>query len=264
MFVFDETIIGHKGTLPKVIGERRASGGGTINVIQKRERALGSYIPFSTLDGRTPFRVFITNEKTCGKWMTPEDPIVPAEEKGLRETPHRLFLSSETGYVSTELFTCIMDDFTNWWTTTNPGVDCLLISDNLAIHKNKAIVAKAEDRGIHMLNIIPGSSHWFQVHDQQPFAVLKKKLISSFYDIFSGNTVDPEAMMELRLAKLYEAEREALKPSAVLKACEYVGLSPWNPSLIRENCKKHYLPILAQSRGTSLTTYPEESACISK
>ena len=189
IFVFDETIIGQKGTLPIVIGERRVSGGGTVNVCRPRERALGSYIPFSTLDGNTPFRVFIINEKTCGKWMNPETPIVPISEKGLRETPHRIFLSSETGYVTISLFNRIMDAFIEWWTTTHEGVDCLLISDNLAIHKNKSIVAKAKERGIHMLNIMPGSSHWFQVHDQQPFAILKKNYYPVFTTFFLNGTL---------------------------------------------------------------------------
>ncbi len=59
VFVFDETIIGHKGTLPLVIGERRDSGGGTVNVFRTREGALGCIIPFSTLDGNTTFVAFI-------------------------------------------------------------------------------------------------------------------------------------------------------------------------------------------------------------
>ena len=129
IFVFDETIIGHKGTLPLVIGERRDSGGGTVNVFRTRERALGCYIPFSTLDGNTPFRAFVINEKTCKQLMTAELPMVPAAEKGLRETPHRVFYSSKTGYMSIDQFRPIMEDFINWWTTTHEGVDCLLISD---------------------------------------------------------------------------------------------------------------------------------------
>ena len=49
VFVFDETIIGHKGTLPLVIGERRDSGGGTTNVFRTPGLALGCFVQFSTL-----------------------------------------------------------------------------------------------------------------------------------------------------------------------------------------------------------------------
>ena len=173
--VFDETIIGERALLPKVIGERRESGGGTINVIRTRERALGSYIPFSTPDGKTPFRVFIFNERTCHNLLIPKSPLVPSMEKGLRDTPYRLYLSSETGYINIALFDYIIEVFTAWWKVTHGDLECLLISDNLAIHKHKSIVDKAEGNGIHMLNIMAGSSHWFQVHDQLPFAILKKK-----------------------------------------------------------------------------------------
>ena len=113
--------------------------------------------------------------------MIPENPILPRAEKGLRETPYRLFLSSHTGYVTIELFEIIIDAFIYWWTTTRPGVACLLISDNLAIHKNKAIVEKAESNGIYMINIMAGSSHWFQVHDQLPFPKLKNYMRANFY-----------------------------------------------------------------------------------
>jgi len=52
-----------------------------------------------------------------------------------------------------------MQEFTKWWTSTRPGLEFFLISDNLSIHRNKDIVEEAEHNGI------PGSSHWFQVHD---------------------------------------------------------------------------------------------------
>ena len=59
-FVFDETVIGDSNSPPVVIGERRKSGGGNINLLRFREKALGCYIPFFSMhDGSTPFRVFI-------------------------------------------------------------------------------------------------------------------------------------------------------------------------------------------------------------
>ena len=168
IIVFDETVIGVNHSLPLVIEETKGSAGGNINVVQVRESALGSYIPFSMVDGTTPFRVFITRTKEFHKLVDPEFAIAPAEEKGLRGSPHRLFLSSKTGYITTELLYCIMTEFTKWWTDTHPGLECFLISDNLSIHRNEIIVKEARRNGIHMLNIMPGSSHWFEDHDQLP------------------------------------------------------------------------------------------------
>ena len=105
-----------------------------------------------------------------------EGPITvlsPNEEIGLRSHLHRLFLTSESGYVSNVLFKCIMEEFTKFCTKTRSGLDCFTITDYSAIHPNKEIDEKTMAKGIHMLNAMTGSSHWFQV--QQPFGKHKKK-----------------------------------------------------------------------------------------
>ena len=127
-------------------------------------------------DGSTPFRVFIFKRDESDIGDIPVIAVEPDEEIGLREQQHRLFLVSEKGYLTIDLFAYIMNEFAKWWTTTRPGLDCYLISDNLRVHKNDMIVASALKSGIHMLNIMPGSSHWFQVHDQYPFAILKNSI----------------------------------------------------------------------------------------
>ena len=109
--------------------------------------------------------------------MDPEFTISPKKEKGLRETPHGLFLFSESGYFNTDMFKIIMDEFINWWTSTRPGLERYVISDNLSINKNSEMVSMTKSKGIHILNIMPRSSHWFQVHDQKPLSVPKKKIM---------------------------------------------------------------------------------------
>jgi len=44
------------------------------------------------------------------------------------------------------------------------------------------------------------------------------------------------------MAKLYEAERIALDPKVLQDSIKEVGLRPWNPDLIRENCRKYSPP----------------------
>ena len=60
--VFGETIIGDDFFVHIVVGERKDSVGGNINVVRTRELALGCYILFSMSDGSTPFRVHRTQE----------------------------------------------------------------------------------------------------------------------------------------------------------------------------------------------------------
>jgi len=237
--VFDETVIKDDGTLPIVIGERKESGGGTVNVIQTIAYPLGCYIPFSMPDGSTPFRVFIfrTGPNVRGKAFVPA--FEPKEEKGLRGHPVRLFLQSEKGYLTIELFRYIMEEFTKWWTTTRPGLHCFLICDNLSAHKDHDIVQKAKSNGIHFINIMPGSSHWFQVHDQEPFGLLKKNMKDEKNKNPTPISAEPELRKTITLARFYKAEKDAFKPSSVQAAFKDVGLFPWNPKKIIEMCEQH-------------------------
>ena len=91
LFVFDETIVGDSISLPLVIGERRKSGGGNLNVVYTREKALCSYIPFSMPDGTTPFRVYIFKVEKMKKDQEILHVVVPKNEFGLRSQPHRFF-----------------------------------------------------------------------------------------------------------------------------------------------------------------------------
>ncbi len=104
LVVFDETVVCINDSLPLAIGERRTSGGGNVNVVQTHQSALFCYIPFSLGDGSTPFRVVIYKSENLEKGAFSSTGLVPVEEKGLRDTPYRLFLESGTGYLTLELF----------------------------------------------------------------------------------------------------------------------------------------------------------------
>jgi len=249
--VFDETIIGDNVNVPVVIGERRKSGGGTIHVSYTRELALGCYIPFSMPDGTTPFRVYIFR---AGQLKENEGilyALSPVGERELRRVPRMLFLESEKGYLTTAHFDYIMDEFTKWWTESHLGLECFLISDNLRVHTNKDIVAKAMTKGIHMLNIMPGSSHWFQVHDQQPFGGLKKKMSQKKFEFLASTEIPPEERRDLFISLFYQAEKEAFEPLIIRKTFEGVGLWPWNPEKILKMCQEH-CPVFSMPLQNSL------------
>ena len=124
-FVFDETIIGDSCRIPLVIGERRKCGGGNINVIRIREKALGCYIPFSMPDGSTPFRVFILRSGSKKECRIHPLFLQPIAERKLRTQPHRLFLQSEKGFLTIGLFKIIMEDFIKWWNRDHKGLHFL-------------------------------------------------------------------------------------------------------------------------------------------
>ena len=47
------------------------------------------------------------------------------------------------GYLNVEVFTMILSEFLDIWNLVHPGVECFLLSDNLAIHTNSDIVSAA-------------------------------------------------------------------------------------------------------------------------
>ena len=244
-------VIGDEVSVPVVIGERRKSGGGTINVSYTRELALSCYIPFSMSDGSTPYHVYIFKSKDLKENEGILFALAPPCEKELRNVPHMVFLESEKGYLTAAHFEYIMDDFAKWWNTTRPGLECFLISDNLRIHKNEGIVNEARTKGINMINIMPGSSHWFQVHDQQPFGGLKKKMSMKKFDFLASFPIPHEERRDLLMYLFYQAEAEAFEPHIIQKTFAGVGLWPWNPDKILEMCREHS-PVLSLPPQESL------------
>ena len=102
-----------------------------------------------------------------------------------------------------------------------------------------------------MLNIMAGSSHWFQVHDQLPFAILKKTIRDSFYKYFGVSSTEPGATLEIRMAEFYEAEKSAFNPKAVRDSFSMVGLHPWDKKLILKNCRENS-PVDPESGESSM------------
>ena len=145
-------------------------------MLRIREKAFGCYIPFSVANGTTPFRVFIFKSGCKREGTILAHAVTETAERRLRKCPHRVFLESEKGFLTAKLFKIVMEELVKWRKLANSGLHCFLLSDNLKNHVSKAIMKTACKHGIHVLNIIPGTSHWFQVHDQLPFANLKKKI----------------------------------------------------------------------------------------
>ena len=242
LFVFDETVIGESDVQQLVVGEHRKSGGGNINVFKKRIPALGSFTPFSRCDGTTPFRVFVQRVGKSPKRGRPKRGTVHKEKAVHTADSYRLYLSSKTGYMTKPLFKCIMEHFVKWWNAENPGLHCYLLCDNLNIHINKEVVAFTSARGVNITTIMPGSSHWFQVHDQIPFGTLKKKMADVKNNLSRASSLEPKVMQDFLMGVFSIAESEGLAPSALVKSFEEVGLWPWNPQRIRDLCQKHCPP----------------------
>jgi len=116
------------------------------------------------------------------------------------------------------------------------------VCDRLPVHVNDDVKEFARARGIIIVAIMPGSSHWFQVQDQQPFGTLKRKMEiqKSRFSVLPSLTSQKGKAFLRGLFTIVESS--ALACNIVLDSFEQVGLWPWNPDLIRELCQKHCPP----------------------
>ena len=119
-----------------------------------------------------------------------------------------------------------MKEFTKLWTTTRPGLHYFMVSGNLRIHTNDSIMVNARTQGIHMFNIMAGSSHWFQVHDQIPFATLKNKMSQLKDEILNCVKLEPKERTKLLDSIFYKAEKFDFTKRNILKSFADVGLRP--------------------------------------
>ena len=90
-----------------------------------------------------------------------------------------------------------------------------------------------------MLSIMVGMPQWFQVYDQQPFAILKKSMGRTNNGFSRVTSLGPKEMNAFMEDIFMTVESKALVPENVQKSFADLGLYPWNPDTTGELCRKH-------------------------
>ena len=256
LFVCDESRIGFPGQEREVITLLNTTGS---CVEQWRGEALCTYLPFSRPDGSTPFRVYIFKnpnfEDESSMMEIPKPNVTQASE--LANGVHRqLFLQNKTGYLDTALYKVILTEFHAWWVSIHPNLDCYILSDQLKVHRDADILQYSLDNHMYLWSIMAGTSHWFQVHNQYPFGLLKKNLKTKVESL----SWDPDHSAKYRNSLLagcfYEAENIAMRKPVVKAAFKHVGLWPWDPNLIKKRAQEQH----DLSEGVATTKLIKEAA----
>ena len=87
-----------------------------------------------------------------------------------------------------------------------------------------------------MYNVMPHSSHWFQVHEQKPFEILTQQLEARRNNVTSLAHHDPSVRRLAFAVNIYHAEIKAYAQSVHSNSFKDVRPYPWNPDRIRELC----------------------------
>jgi hypothetical protein len=111
------------------------------------------------------------------------------------------------------------------------------ICDNLGTHRDGQCVDELTKGGIIGWWHMQGTTHWAQMHDGAPFAVLATLSMSLFNSdmaiaMLHGH-VTPREGAQRMLAAHYTAEEKAMAPHVLDSAFKSRGISPWNPKLVK-------------------------------
>lgn len=212
------------------------------NIEQPRGDAYCTYMLVTFADGTTPFRVYIFKRQPGIDDVLKV--FAPAKRDRLRGAPVRLFLQSDTGYLTGELWDLIIMEFHAWWETIHPGLEVFLLCDQLAIHRDVDVILRELKALLHIWTIMSNCSHWFQLHDQHPFAALRRSLNAQLKHIDWTRDMSPQDRRQIVADAFYQAEDIALDPSVVTKALAAIHIMPFNPHKIIEIAKErsHAVP----------------------
>ncbi len=70
-------------------------------------------------------------------------------------------------------------------------------------------------QGIQFFYIMPGSSHWLQIHDQTPFHNLKKMMGDQKSETMPSDSVAPDGRKMISITVFCNAERRAFTISTM-------------------------------------------------
>ena len=94
-----------------------------------------------------------------------------------------------------------------------------------------------------MLNVVPGSSHWFQLRDHVTFSGMKNFVTKIFFDFLQDMLVVCKKRRLILMVLFYQAETHAFTKEIVRSSFERVGLWPWNPKKNLEHREENSPPV---------------------
>lgn len=214
----------------------------TSNAVEVRyEREVGSVIPFISADGHILFAVWVlVGHKVRGDGDTIEVNSFEQlrEVTGLRSQVKHFYTVSTTGFVTLDLWAEIISLFTTFWISRNPGLECHLLLDQLAVHRNRDIVTRARLHMIRTWFFPPNATHILQPLDNLAFAAFHGDLerrvneANSQY-LFVDNTDDEFSLLKEAIKSL----ESTMTKDVITGSFKRTGIWPWKAEVILENTK---------------------------
>jgi hypothetical protein len=181
-------------------------------------------IPFVSADGRHIATFYVFKKSARGNVVFLSEDRSPVK---------RFFLFTDSGSIVKSTFVEIVHKFCVLWQEEHPGLECVVVGDQVSSHQDPTVIEYAFQRKIMMLLLPANTSHFTQPLDNIVFAVLKqhfkrKAALASFESQF-----EIESNQELLFDALYHAEARALTPTSIRRAFQECGIFPFRPDIIQ-------------------------------
>ena len=202
----------------------------------------GTYLPFIAANGDVLASYFILAMKFDENGSRVLSMSLPSSFAQTRKgtSPPVIFMN-ESGYLNGEVFSKILDHFTDVWQKRYPGLHCCLIGDNLAAHRDVQLIAMAMQRGVYMTYLPAGTTHWSQPLDNLLFARLKQEVAILVRNISLVQVFTEEMLFSL-VDIVLRASKVAFTSRAITHSFRETGLFPPSKRIFLELASLNHHP----------------------
>ena len=269
---FDETLVCDSKTrleVQRIESTKRQRG----EVTQTRSKTIGSIISFISAAGELLYLVYCLKVEKSSSSSTTSTSLDNTEYGNIRllleeeanytrsKFVERVYIFTESGRVDTQTNENILDGFYNIWKVLYPGLDCLVLSDQLSAHRALKVLQKNANRGVFLCSLPANTSHFTQPLDDAPFAIFKKqlRLVHQQLNVDIARLGDKANPLHL-LSSAYAMEAKAFSKEAINTGFKNTGIYPFNAEKILERAKRNLA--IGLEDGDAVITSARQAALV--
>lgn len=222
----DETRVTIEGAqhTSKVITGKRKNKQGSLKATRTK---CATYIPFVASNGQLVFDVFIAPLHSNNEAKV----VLKGLSRRKRGECQTYWGFTESGYLDGELWLPILKKLQEHMAILAPGIEPLLLVDNLSVHKSPEALKFCVNNNIHVAFLPSNTTHFLQPEDDLIFAQFKKVLVTHLQKMLVAVTAKERALGTILLQAAQEA-RKAITPEVVRAAFKRVGICPFDKEVI--------------------------------
>jgi hypothetical protein len=137
------------------------------------------------------------------------------------------------------------------WNLLNPGLNCLVIGDNLQCHRQISILKDGIEQGIYMWFFPSNTTHWSQPLDNLLFANLKRCLNESKAELDYQKLFVKDNLFSL-VSETLKAATKGFTKKITAAAFRNTGVFPFSQVQIQKLARQHHIP-LEEEKSTDLS-----------